>query len=78
MPEAKTAELKLPAVPAEVQTAPTPPEKSATENRKISTIHGDMHDLLTGLNYTVAPTEILKHSAWIDSQVEAGKMVYVD
>ena len=46
--------------------------------RMIGTVHGPMHDVLTGLDYDIAPRELLKDSLWIESQVAAGKMVFVD
>ena len=61
-----------PAAPA----APAPEVKP--EFKLVKTVYGDMHDPHTGINYGFAPKELLKASSWVDSQVAAGKMVYVD
>lgn len=75
--------VEKPAAAASVVTptaAPTvaPDVEAKPEYRMIATVYGDMHDPHTGLSFTLKPCELLKHSGWIDSQVEAGKMVYVD
>lgn len=72
-PKVDPALAKEPPAPTVDQPAPLVPEY-----RMIATVYGVMHDPHTGLTFTLQPTELLKHSGWIDSQVEAGKMVYVD
>ena len=74
MPAAPKVE---PVVPAPVEP-PVPLLPEVPEYRMIATVYGDMHDPHTGLSFSLKPCELLKHSGWIDSQVEAGKMVYVD
>ena len=50
-------------------------EPVSNKGLMLRTVHGPMHDLLTGLNYDVFPTECLKDSLWLASQVANGKMV---
>ena len=74
-------EADVVASPAAAPAAPAAPEakpKSKPEFKLVKTVHGDMHDPHTGTNYSFKPTELLKQSNWVDSQIAAGKMVYVD
>lgn len=40
----------------------------------IEAVYGRMVDPLTGLVYDFAPTELLKNSGWVQSQLDAGKL----
>ena len=43
----------------------------------IRAVHGRMCDPHTELDYSQIPTELLKRTGWIDSQLAAGKMELV-
>lgn len=66
------------ALPAALPAAAPPQPKAEAEFKLVKTVHGDMHDPHTGTNYSFMPKELLKASGWVDSQIAAGKMVYVD
>ena len=58
---------------------PTTPEKpkaadKAAKVQMICTVYGRMVDPLTGLEYDRKPTELLKRTGWVDSQIDSGKM----
>lgn len=57
---------------------PTSPEKpkadKAAKVQMICTVYGRMADPLTGLEYDRKPTELLKRTGWVDSQIDSGKM----
>ena len=44
----------------------------------IRAVHGLMCDPHTALEYSQIPTELLKRTVWIDSQIAAKKMELVD
>ena len=53
------------------------PAEKAVEKAKPLMIHtnfGRMVDPLTGLEYDRKPTELLKRTGWVDSQIDSGKM----
>ena len=59
--------------PTPVKVTPKAPPKP----NYIRTVHGRMCDPHTALEYSQIPTELLKRTSWIDSQLAAGKMELV-
>lgn len=61
----------------ELKTEPKPKTSEKTEEPKVQmicTVYGRMVDPLTGLEYDRKPTELLKRTGWVDSQIDSGKM----
>lgn len=77
MTEATKDAVVLPVAEKPAATA-APVTEVKPEFRMVATVHGDMHDPHTGMSFTQAPSELLKPSKWVDSQIAAGKMVYTD
>lgn len=50
------------------------PEVKAKRGDMIRAVHGNMHDILTGKDYTMRPVELEKASGWVDAQIAAGKL----
>ena len=44
----------------------------------IRAVHGRMVDPHTALEYSQTPSELLKRTGWVDSQLQAKKMELVD
>lgn len=44
----------------------------------VRAVHGRMCDPHTALEYSQIPTELLKRTGWVDSQLQAKKMELVD
>lgn len=61
------SEVKLP-----TKVAPKP-----AEPKMVRTVYGIMVDPHTGATYTQKPSELPKLTGWVQSQVDAGKMVLV-
>jgi hypothetical protein len=72
----RVAEVDVKTPAADVKTPAV--EKPKASKKMVVTVHGDMHDPMTGVSYTLAPQELFQPSGWVDSQIEAGKMKYVD
>ena len=60
--------------PTPVKVTPKAPPKPTY----IRAVHGRMCDPHTALEYSQIPTELLKRTGWIDSQLAAKKMELVD
>jgi hypothetical protein len=81
----KAATLKAAAAAAAVVTpavvtptpAPAPAPAPAPSPVMVSTVYGRMVDPLSMQSYDRTPSELLKRTGWIDSQIAAGKMVVV-
>jgi hypothetical protein len=77
----KAATLKAAAAAAAVVTpavvTPTPAPAPAPSPVMVSTVYGRMVDPLSMQSYDRTPSELLKRTGWIDSQIAAGKMVVV-
>lgn len=58
--------------------AEKPAAKATQKTQGIRAVYGRMCDPHTTLEYSQIPTELLKKSGWIDSQLAAGKMELVD
>ena len=56
---------------------PTDPKPEAGP-KLIRAVYGRMVDPLTGMEYTGVPSELLKDSSWITSQLEAKKLELCD
>ena len=67
--ESKPAPVKA----SEPKVTPKAPPKPTY----IRAVHGRMCDPHTALEYSQIPTELLKRTSWIDSQLAAGKMELV-
>lgn len=59
------------------QKTPTP-EVKAKAPQLIAAVHGRMVDPLTAQEYTQVPSELLKGSSWVDAQIAAKKLQFVD
>ena len=57
--------------------AEKPAVKATQKTQGIRAVHGRMCDPHTALEYSQIPTELLKRTSWIDSQLAAGKMELV-
>lgn len=61
----------------ELKPEPKPKTPEKIEEPKVQmicTVYGRMVDPLTGLEYDRKPTELLKRTGWVDSQIDSGKM----
>ena len=52
--------------------------KPASKTLYIKSIYGVMVDPHTALRYTQVPSELLKRTGWVDSQLEAKKLELCD
>lgn len=66
---ADTETVEKPAAPEKPKAA-----DKAAKVQMIWTVYGRMVDPLTGLEYDRKPTELLKRTGWVDSQIDSGKM----
>ena len=57
--------------------APVKP-KSEPKIQGIKSVYGRMVDPTTALEYNMEPSELYKRTAWVDSQIEAGKLQLCD
>ena len=64
MSEVKISEVKKPAA-ASVAAAP----------KRIRSVYGLMVDPHTGCTFNLTPCELLKMTPWVQSQIDAGKLV---
>lgn len=69
-PEVTTPEAKTP--------DPKPAPKVEPKLVYIKTIYGRMVDPHTALEYSQVPSELLKRTSWVESQLQAKKMELVD
>lgn len=58
--------------------APEPEEQKTKPATKIRAVYGRMVDPTTGLEFTQVPGELFKKSSWVQSQIDAGKLVLVE
>ena len=60
-----------------VEATPVEAETSKPSGQLIRAVYGRMVDPHTSLIYDVVPSELLKMTGWVKSQIEAGKLELV-
>ena len=68
--DSKPTEPETVVVPTTVEVAP-----KASANLMVRAAYKPMVDPHTGLKYEMAPTEVYKLTAWVQDQIDSGKLV---
>ena len=65
------------AAAAEVKPAPTQKEKPLPKLVTVRTVYGDMVEPISGEAFSMQPRLIERVTPWVQSQIDAGKMLVV-